>query len=141
MSLGFIYPIGVHFECQRCANCCRDTEKRIRRILLSEVDVRRIREKTKLQTKNFAYLLKGETPFKLEMKKINGKCIFLKGNKCRIYLARPLICRCFPFWIEKTKESFIFKVSSDCPGIGKGKLLGKSLFIKLLKLSFEAYRI
>ncbi len=132
--------MGIQFECQRCANCCKNTEKKVRRILLSEADAKRIRNKTKLQTKDFAYVLKGETPFKFKMKKINGKCIFLENNKCRIYSSRPLICRCFPFWIEKINKTFIFKATQDCSGIGKGEQLGKAHFSRLLKISTEIYQ-
>jgi len=68
------------------------------------------------------------------MKKINGKCIFLKDGNCQIYLDRPLICRCFPFWIEQANNgSFTFKVSDDCKGIGRGGELGRSFFAELLK--------
>jgi len=137
----FKYPHEMRFKCQRCTRCCRDTEDRPRRIMLSKLDAERIKARTKLQTNNLAKHFSSREPFIFEMRKIGGKCIFLENDTCRIYSSRPLICRCFPFWIEKTKESFIFKVSSDCPGIGKGKLLGKSFFIRLLKLSFEAYRI
>ena len=134
------YPLGIRFQCQRCAFCCKDTEERARHILLTKLDVERIKQNTKLQTVNFAYRITGQTPFIFEMKKINGKCIFLEENACKIYSDRPLICRCFPFWIEKTKKTFIFKVYLNCPGVGKGRLLSKAFFSKLLTASSDAYK-
>lgn len=134
----FKYPHWVRFECQLCARCCGDTEKRARRILLTNLDVKRIIEATGFQPQDLTYPHEGETPFVSEMIKIDGKCVFLEDNKCRIYKHRPLICRCFPFWIEQDQsECFRFEVSLDCPGIGKGKRLGRPFFSKLLKTALS----
>lgn len=134
----FDYPQGIRFDCQRCATCCGDTEKRARRILLTNLDVKEIIKVTGLQVQDFTYPQKGEVPFVFEMIKIDGKCIFLKGNHCLIYRHRPLICRCFPFWIEQDNgEHFRFGVSPDCPGVGKGKRLDRTFFSKLFKTALS----
>jgi len=136
--LEFKYPHGIRFECQRCATCCGDTEKRARRILLTNLDVKGIIEATGFQPQAFTYPQKGEPPFILELVKIDGKCIFLEGNACRVYRHRPLICRCFPFWIEQDpSKRFRFEASLDCPGVGKGKRLDRTFFSKLLKTALS----
>jgi len=113
---------------------------RPRRILLSEVDARLIAKAVRLQTKEFAKPSGEDKTFTLEMKKAEGKCLFLKDGGCKIYEARPLICRCFPFWIEREGTwKFIFKASDECPGIGEGRSLKRSFFVQLLKQSLEAH--
>ena len=34
------------------------------------------------------------------MKRVNGKCVFLKDDKCSAYEHRPTVCREFPFFTE-----------------------------------------
>jgi len=56
----------------------------------------------------------------LALKEKNGRCIFNDGE-CKVYPARPLNCRAFPFlWLGGRK----FKLNSDalfiCNGIGRG---------------------
>ena len=47
----------------------------------------------------------------------NGRCPFLKDNKCTIHDKRPLSCRAYPFFLNKYNGLCIDK---NCPGIGKG---------------------
>jgi len=137
-SLKFEYPPWIRFDCQRCATCCGNTEKRIRRILLTNLDVKRIIEATGFKPQDFTYPRKGKPPFIHELIKVDGRCLFLEDNHCRIYKHRPLICRCFPFWIEQDHgERFRFKASLDCPGVGKGKRLDRPFFSKLLKTALS----
>ncbi|MEM3587135.1 MAG: YkgJ family cysteine cluster protein [Candidatus Jordarchaeaceae archaeon] len=134
------FPEGVRFECQKCSRCCAHTEVRSRRILLSDFDTLRIEKNLGLRRGEFADFIRDSHPFTYLMKMVNGKCIFLSEDKtCKIYEFRPIICRCFPFWIEKRGNLFEFKVSLDCPGIGKGNSLGEAFFRKLLNEAVKAY--
>ncbi len=48
--------------------------------------------------------------------KSDGSCIFqLDDGCCRIYAARPLICRTYPFWYSDDKLVTFDGCSSDCP--------------------------
>ena len=48
--------------------------------------------------------------------KSDGSCIFQeKDGRCRIYAARLLICRTYPFWYSDDKEVVFDGCSSDCP--------------------------
>ena len=52
-----------------------------------------------------------------------GACIFLDGNRCRIYEARPRQCRTWPFWPENlVKRAWDRDVAPFCAGVGKGRL-------------------
>jgi len=74
------------FNCQMCGNCCR-----LRIISVTDDDIKRISEKG---YKDF-YAKKGNEYW---MKRVKGRCIFLKDDKCSIYEIRPEICRKFPFF-------------------------------------------
>jgi Fe-S-cluster containining protein len=78
----------------------------------------------------------GHEPYVFEMKKTKqGKCIFLEGDECRIYVLRPLVCRFYPFEL-KTPEGGVheFGYTEECKGIGVGKRVGKAFFEELFRL-------
>lgn len=77
----------------------------------------------------------------------DGSCIFLEktalGYRCSIYFERPLVCRCYPFYIteepleqvgspedalyllrlgEKVKRVYVY-IDLNCPGVGQGYLV------------------
>jgi len=135
------YTKGIHFECQRCAECCGDTHERKRNILMLKKEVGRISEVTKLKPEEFS-IPSGTEPYRYVMRKREGKCIFLKGVDCQIYPQRPLLCRFYPFWLEEpSAESYVFRVSGDCPGVGIGKVFKKDDFGKMLKEAIDAYKL
>ncbi len=74
------------FDCTGCGNCCR-----FRKTHLTKADIDRL-EKS------------GKTGFHDKadresiLKRVNGRCIFLVDDKCRVYEHRPQVCREFPFY-------------------------------------------
>ena len=123
------YPENIRFECQRCAKCCGDTSERERNILLLEPEVKQISAVTKLEPAEFLTPSSGTEPYRYAMKKKEGRCIFLKGTDCQIYLHRPLICRFYPFSLKELgAENYEFKVSGECPGVGYGKIIKEEDF-------------
>lgn len=132
--MSFCHPRDVHFQCQRCGLCCRDTETRTRHILLLGAEARRISKHTSKPIRGFAAQIEGSEPYGYEMKKTpeKGKCVFLNGNTCAIYTLRPLICRFYPFQLRMGKNrKHYFLHTEECPGIGKGEGLQKSFFENL----------
>ncbi|NWF86288.1 YkgJ family cysteine cluster protein [Candidatus Bathyarchaeota archaeon] len=131
----FDYPENVHFKCLRCALCCGDTEKRERKIFFTKIEANHIKQRTSMQSEEFAEEIKGCEPYVYKMKKTKkGKCIFLKNNSCSIYRIRPLICRFYPFELRETKSNrHVFAYTNECPGIGEGPLLTKRFFETLFK--------
>ncbi|WXG39567.1 MAG: YkgJ family cysteine cluster protein [Candidatus Freyarchaeum deiterrae] len=135
------FPKGIRFQCQRCSRCCAHTEVRDRRILLSDLDTLRIEKNSRFKREDFTEKIRGYHPFRFLMRMVDGKCVFLDEDKtCKIYDFRPLICRCFPFWIERKGNLFEFKASSDCSGIGKGNILDEAFFEGLLSQAVEVYQ-
>ena len=135
----FDYPADLRFQCTKCGLCCGDTKKKIRHILLLTTEAEQIATAIAQPIPQFAAKIKGKTPYTYEMKKTpeNGKCLFLTKNRCTIYPIRPLICRFYPFELKSTKQKYQFHYTTECPNIGKGKILHKSYFEKLLQLALD----
>lgn len=136
--MSFDFPVALRFQCTKCGICCGNTNERTRRILLLSIEAEQIAAATSQQMSEFAVEIGNKAPYGYEMKKKaeNGKCVFLEKNRCTIYSLRPLICRFYPFELRagaNGKHSFLF--TDECPGIGKGKTLGKNYFGKLFRLA------
>ena len=89
---------------------------------------------------DFAFAIVGNDPYVYEMKKANeGKCVFLKDNKCSIYQLRPLICICYPFELKFNKDTghHNFDFTLECPEIYQGRSLSKTDFKKLFDTAQE----
>jgi Fe-S-cluster containining protein len=75
-----------NFKCKRCGSCCRSPR-------LYKKDIERI---NKAGHKDFIYSDNFGNNY---IKDKNGWCLFLKKGKtasCKIYQARPKICRQYP---------------------------------------------
>ena len=133
--MSFEYPKHVSFECERCALCCGDTEKKSRSILLLKGEADRISEKNLLGLNEFAEKIEGLEPYTYRMRKTEDrKCVFLKDNSCSIYQIRPLICRFYPFQLKNPgNDRYVIEYTDECPGIGKGPKLKKAFFRQLFR--------
>jgi len=133
----FAYPKNVRFQCTRCALCCGDTEARARHILLLKREAERISETTSRPVEDFACRTEGHEPYVYEMgKSISGTCLFLSKDTCTVYASRPLVCRFYPFDLRTLRSGrLVFSSTKECPGMGRGKLLGKVYFEELFRLA------
>jgi Fe-S-cluster containining protein len=133
------YPHGLRHRCLRCAACCRDTLRRERRILLTEPEASAIASSTGLKVKEFSEQTEGAEPYTRQMRKVRGTCVFVRDESCSIYQRRPLICRFFPFYLEKREgDRFVFGVSEECPGVGQGPKLDRRFFYNLFRQAMIA---
>lgn len=130
----FYYPKGIRWGCKRCGACCRDTSDRPRRVLLLPSDVTRLE---KGEQKDFKLDIKGEAPFVGEMKKAGGACIYLTKEGCSVYPYRALLCRTYPFWIEREGKSFEILFDRRCIGFGHGGELREEFFRDLVAQALE----
>ncbi|MFA5571715.1 MAG: YkgJ family cysteine cluster protein [Crenarchaeota archaeon] len=135
--MNYIYPANVCFECNNCGLCCGDTENKRRHILLLKSEVEEISIVTGQRIEEFTIDSVGTTPYVYEMKKLEGKCVFLRDNLCSIYAVRPLICQFYPFELkyEADRKIHVFSDTSECPMIGWGKKLTKENFEALYTLA------
>jgi len=133
------YPNNLAWECVRCATCCGDTGKRTRHVLILESEAQAIAARTGMCVEEFGYRLKDSEFYTFEIKKNNGKCLFLSGVSCSIYSERPLICRLYPFALRQFESgTFVFQLPEhECRGIGRGKRLTKNYYFSLLQIAVE----
>ncbi len=130
------YPKSVSFKCARCATCCGDTKTHVRRILLLRNEAKHISTVSGRAIEEFAIQIVEYGPYAYEMKKTlkEKKCVFLDGVSCRIYTARPIVCRFYPFELSRGKRNqYSFSVTTDCPGIGNGETLKRGFFENLFQ--------
>lgn len=132
-EIEFYYPADVGWTCNDCGDCCGDMDNHSRMILLLPEDIERIEE---TDEKGF-YEDWDEGSFTGLMCKKDGKCIFYTDEGCRIYDHRALLCRMYPFWLEKQDEFFVFGIDHECPGRG-GEPLDEEFFSGLLEMALRA---
>lgn len=77
---------GIPCRIHNCSKCCVDTH-----MPLTGTDIKRISE-LGYRYKYFVIRRKRER----YLKNLNGKCIFLGENGCKIYSSRPEGCRIYP---------------------------------------------
>ncbi len=130
------YPVALSFRCAKCGICCGDTNEKVRHVLLLTPEAKQVSEVTLQPISQFAEKLEGKEPYRYEMRKNeDGKCVFLESNCCTIYSIRPLICRFYPFELNSYGGKYCFRFSEECPGIGKGRIMGEESFRKMLRLA------
>ncbi|GEM_PF-1024845 len=96
------------FECQMCGNCCR-----FGIINISDEDIKRIESHG---YKDFWEIKDGEKVFK----KVNGRCVFNKNDKCTIQEFKGELCRKFPFFTIYRYIPYCYDWKS-CVGVEKLK--------------------
>lgn len=88
------------FLCEKCGECCRRCDP----IRVSARDLENISGflyiSPYIVVANYTKQLK-DGSFSLKAK----PCIFLQGNQCTIYPARPMVCRAFPVTFKKDKTA------------------------------------
>ncbi len=133
-EIEFYYPANVTWSCTHCGACCGDVDKRERSIRLLYKDIQRIEEVTEGEF----YERWEDGSFEGLMLKEDGKCLFLTDEGCRIYENRALLCRMYPFWLERQDDLFMFGIDADCPGRGEGDVLGEDFFRGLLTMALDS---
>ena len=83
-------------DCRECAECCRVTE-----VQLAERDVEKLAKFLRLKERAFLdqYTMLGEDEKRI-LKRTEAGCVFLDGNECTVYEARPGNCERFPHLLK-----------------------------------------
>lgn len=135
-TIDYRYPVGLKWSCKRCGLCCQNVENHERHILLLNSDLKRF-ESGSYNILEISESSNEEEPFKHEMKKENGKCILLTEQGCKAYDYRALLCRMYPFYIEKKDKLFIIRFDSECKGLGIGDKLSEEFFQNLITFAIN----
>jgi Fe-S-cluster containining protein len=129
----FYYPAGLNWSCRRCGRCCMDVEGWDRRVLLLEKDIRRL----EAAGEQGFHIPADEDRFVAVMRKRDGRCVFLGEDGCRVYEARPLLCRMYPFYVERRGDVYVMGVDEGCPSVGEGDGLSEGFFARLLGYALD----
>jgi Fe-S-cluster containining protein len=79
-------------DCRECAECCRVTE-----VEISERDMAHLARFLRISVSQFrANYTDLDEEGSLILKRSSGGCVFLDGNECTVYEARPADCERFP---------------------------------------------
>jgi Fe-S-cluster containining protein len=67
------------------------------------------------------------------------RCIFLDAaGKCRVYAARPVQCRTYPFWPELVGSAAAWnREARRCEGINRGRAVARSVIRRALRECVE----
>ena len=92
--------IEDRIDCRACANCCKVAETNI-----GKRDVERLAKFLGLTAKQFVdqyttMSVQEENEDELILRRTDAGCIFLDGNDCTVYEARPDTCQDFPHLIR-----------------------------------------
>src|ERR1035441_5647974 len=93
--------IEEEIDCTKCANCCR-----VSTVTVTERDIERLARYLRVSAARFVseYTIEGDEKDEgriLRHTKEAG-CVFLDGNACTVYDARPDICQRFPNVVRGT---------------------------------------
>jgi hypothetical protein len=84
--------VTEEIDCQQCAECCRVTE-----VQLAERDVEHLSKFLGIKQKDFLEQYTATTEDgELILRRTETGCVFLDGNECTVYEARPGNCERFP---------------------------------------------
>lgn len=110
--------IQEQIDCKTCANCCRNSVVPVNR---SEIEaVARRLDLTPREVIQQYTLPDPESPSTRILRTSRDGCVFLEGNLCSIYEARPKPCRDFPHVASGThslggRVSSLCRWASSCP--------------------------
>ena len=111
----------IGFSCTRCGECCRETDTDTNLVMLYPQERAELCTVTGREAEEFSepYPEKvvmpggGSIRFERCLRRREGVCIFLEGNRCQVYASRPWICRTYPFMLSG-EDLMVF----PCRGIG-----------------------
>ena len=86
--------VQQQIDCTQCANCCRHTS-----VSVTHEDIERISRRLDLTAEEVVHKYttrEPDAPALRQLASTSDGCVFLKGNLCSIYTARPKACREFP---------------------------------------------
>ena len=103
------------FDCKLCGHCCEGRGG----IVVSDADLVRLCEFLHLSAEGFASRWGTRQGEKLFIRSDENGCVFFhKGEGCSVHIAKPDICRAWPYFRGNLVDSESHALAKDfCPGI------------------------
>jgi len=89
--------IEQQIDCLQCANCCRVATAKV-----TERDVDRLARHFRVKPQRILadYVVESEEEGFILKRRESGECVFLEGNECTVYEARPETCQRYPHLVR-----------------------------------------
>jgi Fe-S-cluster containining protein len=89
--------VEQQIDCTQCANCCRVATARV-----TERDVHRLARHFRVKEERIMadYVVASDDESFILRRHENGACVFLSGNLCTVYEARPEVCQRYPHLVR-----------------------------------------
>jgi Fe-S-cluster containining protein len=89
--------VEQQIDCRQCANCCRVATAKV-----TERDIDRLARHFRLKPERIRadYVVESEDEGPILRRRENGECVFLDGNDCTVYEARPEVCQRYPHLVR-----------------------------------------
>jgi Fe-S-cluster containining protein len=89
--------VEEQIDCTQCANCCRKATARV-----TERDVHRLARHFRVKEQRIMadYVVEGGEEDYILRRREDGECVFLSGNLCTVYEARPEVCQRYPHLVR-----------------------------------------
>ena len=125
------YGEGLRFECTKCGDCCTGDPGVV---WVSDEELAAIATELEVSVEDVAhrYVRRVGTGQAL-FERFNGDCCFFDGTsrRCRVYAARPVQCRVWPFFDSTTASRRAWQQTGEkCPGVGRGELVSATTIVR-----------
>lgn len=111
------YEEGLRFQCTECGQCCTGSPGYT---WVSEEEIITMAAKLNLELEEFGrrYLRQIGQKFALLERPDTYDCVFLEGQRCKVYDVRPTQCRTFPYWPSVLESRDAWRTTGTyCEGI------------------------
>lgn len=123
--MNYYEETSLRFQCTGCGRCCSGDPDYYVFLTPGEADGIRCHLRVSERWFKRRYLRRTSADELVINNQGGGRCVFLdKDNRCRIYTARPLQCRTYPFWPEVARSRTAWRREARrCEGIDQGHVV------------------
>ncbi len=118
------YSDGLRFQCAGCGGCCTGDPGYV---WVDKQEIARLANALGMTAAEFKKEYVRTEHRKTSLRELaGGDCVFFdrKTMGCKVYDARPIQCRTWPFWQSNLRTPFAWRSTCEsCPGSGRGPLL------------------